>query len=131
MTRINTISPSELHTVHLIAEYRELPRVFDLVIKAEQRGFTPSTYGIPKEFTLGAGHMKFFADKLLWLYDRFEKLVEELRHRNINIAYTTLNGKSMPCGQGWWEWWEPTDESKMLIRERIAERIAANPRKYK
>lgn len=31
MTRINLADPSTLHSKHLLAEYRELPRVFKLV----------------------------------------------------------------------------------------------------
>lgn len=39
MTRINLVDPSTLHTKHLIAEYRELPRVFALAEAAAFRGF--------------------------------------------------------------------------------------------
>jgi deoxyribonuclease (pyrimidine dimer) len=42
MTRINVVPPRELTRQHLIAEYRELPRVFGLVKKAAARGERPS-----------------------------------------------------------------------------------------
>lgn len=130
MTRINTISPSELHSVHLIAEYRELPRIFDVVLKAEQKGKTPDTYGIPNEFTLGTGHVKFFADKLVWCRNRFDALVAEMKHRGITCNFDSLDGKPMPKNPNWWNDWESTSESQRLIRERIQERINANPKKY-
>lgn len=38
MTCINLVDPSTLHSKHLLAEYRELPRVFKLVEAAEKRG---------------------------------------------------------------------------------------------
>ncbi len=130
MTRINTIPVQELHTVHLIAEYRELPRIFDVALKAEQRGITPNQYDIPKSFVLGAGHVKFFTNKLNWIENRFYELISECKNRNISIAYTSLEGKSMPRNKEWYNDWTPTENSKSLIRQRINERMLANPKKY-
>lgn len=131
MTRINTISPAELHSVHLVAEYRELPRIFDVVLKAEQKGFTPASYGIPKQFVLGTGHVKFFADKLTWCFNRFHQLVAEMKRRNIACHFDTLDGKPMPKNPLWWNDWTVTEDAQRLIRERIQERINANPKKYR
>ena len=37
MTRINVVDVTTLHQRHLVAEYRELPRVFALAHKAYER----------------------------------------------------------------------------------------------
>lgn len=80
MTRINSaIVPKNLTDQHLIAELRELPRIFTAVRKRieEGKGFDD----IPKEFTLGTGHMKFFYNKLNYLELRHEWLREEYKKR--------------------------------------------------
>lgn len=69
MTRINCISPYRLSRAHCHAEYRELPRIFTAVRKANGLvGALPDTY------RMGEGHCKFFYDKLLWLYNRYADL---------------------------------------------------------
>lgn len=55
MTRINCVPVEELTDKHLLAEYRELPRIFNLARAVEDA---------PTEYVLGTGHMKFFYDKL-------------------------------------------------------------------
>ena len=130
MTRINTICVEELHTVHLLAEWRELPRVFTVAKKAEERGIKPSTYNIPISFTLGKGHVKFFTNKLKWLETRYNAICEELVRRGINISYFKIKAENKPCSKEWFNDWTPTKQSHELIRQRIAERIKSNPKKY-
>jgi len=60
MTRINCIPVEELHNKHLLVEYRELPRVFTLAHNAIEKGRWES----PAAYVLGAGHVKFFYNKL-------------------------------------------------------------------
>lgn len=56
MTRINVgIPPKDLNTKHLIAEHREIKRVPNLIKKGRLK-----SSNIPSNFTLGAGHIKFF-----------------------------------------------------------------------
>ena len=124
MTRINTIPVTELTRQHLVAEYREIGRIFDVAFKAELRGYTPDSYGIPKEFCLGAGHVKFFTDKLLFIESRFAELVSEMQARGYNPQFTSLAGKSRPENPDWYKSWQPTAESMRLIRARISERLA-------
>ena len=68
MTRINTVPVECLSDKHLLAEYRELPRIFTAVAKIYDSGNQLPT-DIPPNYKLGAGHVKFFYDKLLWLID--------------------------------------------------------------
>lgn len=51
MTRINCVAPIELTTKHLVAEYRELPRIYNLVRAAIKRGERPSDARNPKHYT--------------------------------------------------------------------------------
>lgn len=53
MTRINLTLVSELADQHLMAEYRELPRVFGAVRKHVQNGKKVSDFKIPSSFLLG------------------------------------------------------------------------------
>lgn len=57
MTRVNCIPVQELTVKHLVAEYREIPRLFKLARILKPNEFVPL-------YTLGAGHCKLFYDKL-------------------------------------------------------------------
>lgn len=124
MTRINTIPVTELARQHLIAEYREIGRIFDVACRAERRGYTPATYKIPTDFCLGAGHVKFFTDKLVFIENRFSDLVLEMQNRGYNPQFTSLAGKERPKNPDWYNDWQPTIQSQTLIRARIAERLS-------
>ena len=84
MTRINSaINPSNLIDQHLIAELRELPRIFTAVKKRLENNIPFDD--IPNKFTLGAGHCKFFYNKTAFLYERHISLrfQYELRFNNV------------------------------------------------
>lgn len=72
MTRINTIAPALLPTPWLMAEYRELPRIINHVAAL------PAVLDCSiATYRMGAGHVKFFYNKLHWLHQR---------HRDIRLA---------------------------------------------
>lgn len=132
MTRVNTNPVWELTDQHLVAEYKELPRIFTMVGQAVKRGITPATYGIPEAFTLNAGHMKFFADKLTWLINRYDELVEEMRRRNftVNFPVPRIPGH---ITLEWFNDWEPTPQAMDISRRRQYERSYSSkdlPRYY-
>ena len=85
MTRINLLSPSELADQHLVAEWRELPRIFGLVKKKldEQKPIL-----VWKKYTMGTGHVRFFYDKLLFLQKRHQALVKESQKRGFKLSKT-------------------------------------------
>ena len=117
MTRINVVPPAELCDKHLLAEYRELPRIFSLARLCPDG---------PKEYVLGAGHMLFFFDKLQFLYDRYLDLVVECERRGFNIAYKEPKVPANVVTQSrLWNNYTPTPEAIALNRARIAERVAA------
>lgn len=83
MTRINVgIDPSELPTKLLLAEHREIKRIPNMV-----RENRVNMSGIPARFTLGAGHVKFFYDKLGYLRTRYWSIYRECVHRKLNVQY--------------------------------------------
>lgn len=123
MTRINVIPVHELHTKHLVAEYRELPRVFALILAAQMRGETPATINAPKEYVLGTGHVKFFYDKVLYLARRFDQLVTEMLHRGYNPKYLDVRSKMFGIDQMWMNDWKPPYAALRLSRKRITERL--------
>lgn len=80
MTRINSsINPKYLIDSHLLAELRELPRIFTAVSKRIEKN--QPFDDIPEKFTLGTGHVKFFYDKLKFLFYRHIRLREEYLRR--------------------------------------------------
>jgi hypothetical protein len=122
MTRINLVPPEELHYKHLLAEYRELPRVFGLVQMAHtNRGGLPQ--GRPKVFTLGKGHVIFFYDKLAWLEERFDLIVAECLTRGFNIQHRSL--PRIHVSPTYWNYWHPRPEDVALSAARIKERMPA------
>ena len=122
MTRINCVPPEELCAKHLVAEYRELPRVFGLVLKSQEKGFGPSDIDMPTNYVLGKGHVKFFYDKLTYLSLRFRSLCREMEQRGFVVNF---NNQHLGEGLGvvWWNDWKPDQRALVLNRERISVRL--------
>lgn len=131
MTRINLVPPAELADQHLFAEYRELPRIFTLVLAAQQRGLTPDTAKIPRQYVLGAGHVTFFYNKIYWLTGRFQELITECMHRGFNIQHQSIPTEVECIQASWWGDYAPTPEALAVSRARIAEKIAMKPSWYR
>ena len=120
MTRINVgIPPKELTSKHLIAEHRELKRIPNVVAKGRC-----NLNSIPKEFSLGKGHVSFFYDKLGYLKERYIDLYNECITRNFNVQNYLPSWDGIP--QELMNNYTPTEKDVYIIRERIAERLA-NP----
>ena len=80
MTRINVgIRPEELSDQHLIAEYRELPRVF---------GHSPKS-ATPKDFKLGSGHVNWCSQYQGSLLDRHRQLCWEMKFRGFKVNFNS------------------------------------------
>ena len=118
MTRINCVPVSELCDQHLIAEYRELPRVFKL---ARTDAEIPSTY------RMGKGHVSFFYDKLAYLWERWLTLKDEMQKRGFHVSsehtsyvmsiafVTKLNNL--------WNTWQPDQHALNTNRARLVVRM--------
>lgn len=123
MTRINCIPPAELTGPHLIAEYRELPRVFALVKAAIQRGETTTDRRNPPAYTLGTGHVRFFYTRLGYLAKRQASLVAEMQARGYAPQFNATHELLIGIPPEWCCDWDPSDEAMAINRARIAERL--------
>lgn len=122
MTRINCIPVTELSDKHLVAEYRELPRVFGLVTKAIQRGERPDDPRNPTEYTLGKGHVRFFYPRLGYCERRFQALAQEMVRRGMKPQYGHVLRSWENVTRGFYEDWTPTPAAQALNRQRIADK---------
>ena len=125
MTRINCIPPSELTRQHLVAEYRELPRIFGMVLSMVERGVTlPEQAKIPPTYRMGTGHMKFFCDKLEYLVQRQRALVDEMLKRGYQPKHTDPESlRSIGIPNAWYNSWSPDERAMAISRARIEERL--------
>lgn len=124
MTRINCIPPAELTPAHLVAEYRELPRIFGLVRSAITRGERPDDPRNPKVYRLGSGHMRFFYPRLGWLLARQRALIAEMLARGYSPGFADPEGLIAGIPAEWLGDWQPDAAAQALNRARIIERLA-------
>lgn len=124
MTRINVIAVEDLSNEHLMAEYRELPRIFTHVRK---HGIQKDR--IPEQYTLGKGHVLFFTDKLDWLHARFCDISWELEcergfDTNGKLYTKILDDMRLAIGYHKRQLVEffPTPEDKYLNMARLVKR---------
>lgn len=118
MTRINCVPVSELSGKHLVAEYRELPRVYALAKDAFERGECPPDHG--EVYVLGAGHVRFFYSRLGYVRKRHKQLIEEMLRRGYHVSYSSVPRLGLP--RRWNRDWTPTPEALAINRARIKER---------
>lgn len=78
MTRINVIPVCELSDQHLIAEYRELPRVIKQDINIDNA---------PTCYTLGTGHMRWARRHWQYTYERFVAICNEMQFRGFKTNF--------------------------------------------
>jgi len=126
MTRINVIPPHELTDQHLMAEYRELP----MVVAAARRS-KPDGYEHTDKYTLNKGHVKFFYNKKKWLYNRWCRLIEELKTRGYNIDPDARTVEWHHLDKFPQVDWFPDDHAVIVNMQRIEERIQQKPHWYK
>ena len=125
MTRINLVDPAQLTSKHLMAEYRELPRIFTAVLKLQASFSSPKDVAIPSEYVLGTGHMKFFYDKIFWLELRYRALYKELIERRFNLDINLYSQVLLSAGDIEPRWrgdYTPLPEEIYLNMIRICKR---------
>lgn len=127
MTRINLTPVSELSDQHLMAEYRELPRVFGAVRERLAKGHKFDD--IPSDFRLGTGHVKFFYDKIGFLFLRQNDIIFECLKRGIKIANTHVDVADIPFRL--MNNFIPSETDVALSQARLDEKIAQKPHWYK
>ena len=118
MTRINLIDPGCLLDQHLLAEYRELPRVFTLA-RPDRK--------LPETYRMGKGHVLFFYDKLRFLSNRHVDIVQECIRRGFDVQNTR---RLRVPGYGEDNWCPSEDEWWVSLR-RLDERLQEKPNFYR
>lgn len=124
MTRINSAVKVRLLTdEHLLSEHREIPRICSVYKKRvdANRSFND----VPKEFTLGTGHVMFFATKGGFTLDRYIEIYNECIKRGFKVedyrknwdVYNTLNN------------YKPTENEYQILLERISDRLLNTKKK--
>lgn len=127
MTRINLIEPEELMDQHLLAEHRELPRIFWIVRK---KIFENKEIKAWKQYKMWPWHVIFFYDKLLFLQKRLEKIILECKKRNFNISFTE-DIKLDDIPDLYKKDFLPTEKDIKISRDRINEKIKLKKDFYK
>lgn len=119
MTRINAgILPLELCNKHLLAEHREIKRIPNIIKSGKA-----DLLNIPKEFTLGKGHVKFFYNKLLYLKKRYIEIYNELQHRGFNVTYFGDSFKDLPV-ELYNDWLVSSEmKARPIVAQRINEKL--------
>jgi deoxyribonuclease (pyrimidine dimer) len=124
MVRINILNPQFLTDQHLIAEYDEMLMLLGYV----ERYPCLKNEDIPKRYTLGKGHMKFFKDKLRYLKKRHELLKAEMRKRGFRPT-KSISLKKYPKNLR--NDWKPSKDDYKIIIERITWKINKKPTYYR
>jgi deoxyribonuclease (pyrimidine dimer) len=117
VTRINVIPPEHLTDAHLLAEYRELPRVFALA--------RPDPRPVER-YTLGPGHVRFFYPRTGYLSRRQSAIIAECLSRGFNIAHRTA---PLPVA-GLDDDWTPDAAAVAVNLSRLRDKLAARPGFY-
>lgn len=132
MTRINLgLTPDRLCDQHLLAEYRELPRILTMIINRSGQ-----CSDIPKYFTLGKGHMKFFFNKVATLALRYTKIIQELQKRGFKLDSEYLSYVNKKFWVVYRKWphlvnvYVPDPKEVSIIRKRVISRLPKKPRYY-
>lgn len=116
MTRINVgIKPKLLNTKHLIAEHREIVRIPNSI-----KSGRAIIKDIPPNFKLGAGHVKFFYNKLLYLHKRYKSLHKECVRRKFNV--TNFGNSFTDLPKDLYNDYKPTVNDIDIITTRINQR---------
>lgn len=121
MTRINLVSPSELCDKHLLAELRELKRIPNAISRGRF-----SLENQPTAYVLGTGHVKFFYDKLMFLFLRYKALYSESVDRGFKCQY--MWPQDLDYSPELWNDYAPTQEAIELNRQRIKDRMPKDAR---
>lgn len=127
MTRINLINPEQLTDQHLLAEYRELPRIFWIVRKKLEE---KKEINVWKEYKMWTWHVIFFYDKLLFLQKRLEKITLECQKRKFQISFTeNIDLSDFP--ENLKKDFLPTKKDLEISEKRIQEKLDSKKNFYK
>lgn len=117
MTRINVgVGAWELTDKHLLAEHREIKRIPNHV-----RKHLPDIRNLPDTFRLGTGHVKFFYDKMEYLFDRYLEIYAECLKRGFKVSCYASAWNDIP--DEYWGDYMHTNQDRQIILARINQRL--------
>ena len=119
MTRINTVDVRLLSPKHLAGEKKEITRVFTHVRKAQEKGVTPKQFNGPNNYILGTGHVKFFYDKLEWVWNRYLALAGEMTRRGYSPTIIPKEKLAKGIDKGWFGQYSVTEQDKLINMFRL------------
>ena len=125
MTRINVIPVYELSDQHLLAEYRELPRVIKQKLDLKE---------VSERYHLGKGHMKWARRHWKFILNRYYDLFAEMIYRGFCPKYAPaeLEKYVIELSEEWAYADYIVDQDDIeLNRKRILERYKINPNHYR
>lgn len=113
MTRINSsINPIELCDAHLLAEHREIKRIPNTIKSGKA-----VIKNIPESFRLGAGHVKYYYNKLEYLHKRYKLLYLECKDRGFNVQNYNSCFENLP--QHLYNDWTEDENTRKIVVEII------------
>lgn len=119
MTRINLISTKELSDQHLLAEYRELPRVIKGNFNIDNA---------PTKYCLGKGHIKWAKLHSAYLMLRYDLICQEMKYRGFTVNYPS---KSLIKEWDGGHMYFPSKEDIEISKRRLIEKYKLKPKWYK
>lgn len=121
MTRINAgIPPRQLSDKHLLAEHREIKRIPNALSKYR---CNLNIKDIPKTFTFGTGHVRFFYDKGFYTLLRYLEIYKECIRRGFNVtSYRDAWDIYKAVQNSLWRDYKPTEECIRIVQQRLLER---------
>jgi len=122
MTRVNCVPVEELTPKHLVAEYKEITRIFGYARKA-QFDIIKGKRKLPQEYTLGTGHCEFLYDKIGFVSQRYESLVKEMQNRGYKPNPIATEELLRGIDSRLHLQYIPTTEALEINRKRIQERL--------
>ena len=111
----------------MLAEHRELTRIPNTILSGKAK---VDVLKIPKDYTLGAGHVRFFYDKLEFLHNRYNQLHNECINRGFKVTYiwpSEVNSGNLKF-KFLFKNWNVTVDAININRARIMERMPDKPR---
>jgi hypothetical protein len=123
MTRINSAIPvANLTDEHLLAEHREIKRLPYCLSESIRCG---SINKLPDRFTLGQGHVKFFLDKMHFVYWRYCMLLSECEYRKFYVTDYSSNFFDVPKEfvNDYYPSKQELRRETLILQKRIMQRI--------
>ena len=134
MTRINIIPVQNLTDQHLHAERREIKMIPTALRRSlRTKPVDIILRSIPSRYTLNAGHVTFFYNKMKFLTDRYKLLSDELLVRSYNLSKLDIFEEFMEGIPELFKIkdWNPNLEEQKINIDRILLRISQKPDWYK